>query len=139
MAVGRKLLLKKNSTLIAGLRNVTISWSGGSIDLTSGEDNGIRLLDDLPAEEAITISGEGVMKEELFRNLILANPGTTKKLTDITVEFPILNAANDTAATLACDFSMTAFEEGAPYKDAITFSLTLESSGEWTYTAESAS
>jgi len=58
-------------------------------------------------------------------------------LTDITIEFPILDTAtNSTAATLSGNFRISSFEEGAPYNDAITFSISLESSEAWTYTAE---
>lgn len=136
MPLGRELLLKKNSTVIAGIRTATLSWSGESVDLTSGEDSGKRKLDDLSAQEQIDISVEGIMKEEQFRTLVLGS--SSKLLTDITIEFPILNAANITAATLSGDFRISSFEEGAPYSDAITFSMTLESSEAWTYTPEAA-
>jgi TP901-1 family phage major tail protein len=135
MAVGRTLLLKKNSTVIAGLRSASLSWSGESIDLTTGEDSGKRLLEALSAQEQIDISAEGLMKEEQFRALVLGS--ATKMLTDIEIEFPILDTAtNSTEATLTGNFRISSFEEGAPYNDAITFSISLESSGAWTYTPE---
>lgn len=135
MPVGRKVLLKKGGSTIVGLRTTTISWSGESIDVTSGEDDGKRLLLAASGQEQIDISGEGIMKEEQFRTLVLGS--TSKLLTDVTLEFPILDTAtNSTAATLTGDFRISSFEEGNPYNDASTFSLTLESSGAWTYTAE---
>lgn len=136
MAVGRKLLLKKGGTVVAGVRTKTLSWSGEPIDLTSGEDDGYRKLEAASGQEQIDISFEGLMKEETFRSLVLGS--SSKLLTDITLEFPILDAGNSTAATLSGDFRISSFEEGAPYNDAITFSGTLESSGEWTYTPEAA-
>lgn len=134
MAVGRKVLLKKAGTVIAGVRTKTLSWSGESIDLTSGENDGVRLLEAASGQEQIDISMEGVMKEETFRELVLGS--ASKMLTDITLEFPILDPANAVAATLSGDFRISSFEEGAPYNDATTFSATLESSGAWTYTPE---
>lgn len=134
MAVGRKLIIKKADTRIAGLRTASLAWGGESIDLTSGEDNGFRLLDEASGQEQLDISGEGIMKEELFRELALS--GSSKMLEDITIEYPILDSANTTPATMTGNFRLSSFEESAPYNDAITFSYTLESSGEWTYTAE---
>jgi len=53
-AVGRELLVLKNNAAIAGLRNATLSWSGGSINITSGEDDGKRLLLAASGEEQIS-------------------------------------------------------------------------------------
>jgi TP901-1 family phage major tail protein len=134
MPVGRELLVKKGGTTIAGLRTATMSWSGESIDLTSGEDSGKRKLAAASGQEQIDISAEGIMKEASFRALVLGS--ASKMLTDITIEFPILNSSNTTPAKLTGDFRISSFEESAPYKDAITFSMTLESSEAWTYTDE---
>lgn len=135
-AVGRELLVKKNSAVIAGLRTATLSWSGESIDITSGEDAGKRLLLAASGQEQVDISVEGIMKADVLRNLVLGS--ASKLLTDITLEWPIVTPGNTTEATLSGNFRISSYEEGAPYNDAITFSATLESSGAWTYTAESA-
>jgi len=36
---------------------------------------------------------------------------------------------------LAGDFFLTSFEETGTYNEAVTFSASLQSSGDWTYTA----
>lgn len=136
MAVGRKLLVKKAGTTLLGLRTASLSWSSGSINLTTGEDNGIRLLDVDGAEEQIDLSGDGIVKDAVFRALALG--GGSKMLTDITIEFPILTPTNTKKANITGNFRLSTFEESAPYNDAITFSYTLESSGPWVYTAEAA-
>lgn len=135
-AVGRELLVTKNATVIAGIRTATMSWSGESIDITSGEDNGKRLLLAASGQEQIDLSIEGIMKADVFKNLVLGS--SSKMLTDIEIEWPIVTSPNTTEATLAGDFRISSYEEGAPYNDAITFSMTLESSGAWTYTPEAA-
>jgi len=135
-AVGRELLVTKNNVAIAGLRNATLSWSGGSIDITSGEDNGKRLLLAASGQEQIDIKCEGIMKAHVFQALVLGS--SSKMLTDIDIEWPIATSPNTTEATLSGNFRISSYEEGAPYNDAITFSMTLESSGAWTYTAEAA-
>jgi predicted secreted protein len=133
MAVGRKLLLKKDSTVLAGLRTKSLAWSGESVDMTTAEDDGKRLLDELSGQEQIDISIDGIMKGSTLRDLVLGS--SSKMLTDVTIEWPA-SESGATPAKLSGDFRLSAYEEGAPYNDAITFSGTLESSGDWTYTAE---
>ena len=48
-------------------------------------------------------------------------------LTDITIEYP-------DGATLAGDFYLASVEETGAYNEAVTFSASLQSSGQWTYT-----
>jgi len=135
-SVGRELLLKKASAVIAGLRTVSLSWSGESIDITTGEDSGVRTLLAASGQEQVDLSCEGIMKSHVFQALVLGN--ASKMLTDITLTWPIATPGNTTEATLSGDFRISSFEEGLPYNDAITFSFKLESSEAWTYTAESA-
>ena len=132
-AVGRDLLVKKASTVIAGIRTATLSYSGESIDIASGEDTGKRLLLAEAGQEQIDLAVEGIMKAVTFREIALGS--ASNMLTDITITWPLSSGAT-TAATLSGNFRISAYEEGAPYNDAITFSATLESSGAWTYTAE---
>lgn len=136
MAVGRKFKLKKGADVLAGIRTKTLTYSGESIDLTSDDDLGKRLLDPDAAQEQIDISFDGIMKGDTLRALVLGS--TSKLLTDITLEWPIMLATNTVPAKLVCNFRLTGYEEGGAYNDAVTFSGTLESSGAWTYTPEAA-
>lgn len=135
-SVGRKTVIEKNDVVILGVRSLTMSWSGESIDVTSGEDLGKRLLLADSGQEAVDISGEGIMKAALFRELVLGS--SSKMLTDIVIKFAILTPSNTTPAELSCNLKLSGYEEGHPYNDAITFSFTLESSGAWAYTPEAA-
>lgn len=135
MSLGRQMLLRKNSTTLVGLRNVTLSWGGESVDLTSGEDAGVRVLDALNGQEQIDISAEFILKDMTMLDIAL-NPATSKMLTDIDLEWPIIESGNATEATLSGNFKLTSFEQANPYNDAITGSLSLESSGDWTFSAE---
>jgi len=135
--VGRGLLIKKNAIVIGGIQTGTIDWSGESIDVTTGEDAGVRLLLEASAQEQIDIPIDGIMKEELLRDLTIGASGT-RILTDIEIEWPISDTGNTTPATLTGDFRLSSYSEGAPYKESITFSATLESSGAFVYTPEAA-
>jgi len=135
--VGRDLLIKKNSIVIGGIRNGTIDWTGESIDVTTGEDAGVRLLLEASSQEQIDVPIDGIMKEELLRDLTIGASGT-RILTDIEIEWPISDPVNTTPATLTGDFRLSSYSEGEPYNEAITFSATLESSGAFVYTPEAA-
>ncbi len=135
--VGRELLVKKDSTVIAGIRTATLDWSGESIDVTTGEDAGVRLLLEASAQEQIDMPIEGIMKEEELRDITIGANGT-RILTDIEIEWPISDPGNTQPATLTGNFRLSSYSEGAPYNEAITFSGTLESSGAFVYTPEAA-
>jgi len=135
--VGRQASLEKNAVVLAGVRTKSITWGGESIDVTSGENDGIRLLLSASGQEQIDIPIEGVTKDDTLLNIAM-DTTADKMLTDITLTFDIRNPVNTTAATLSGDFRMSGYEEGMPYNDAITFSSTLESSGAWVFTPEAA-
>lgn len=125
MALGRTAALRRGGTTLVGIRTLSIEWAGSSINLSSGEDNGYQLLDTMTGEESLTIPFEGVAKDAVIRDLVL-NGGS--KL-DSTFELVFSNGDS-----ITCDFFIGSYSEGMPYNDAITFSSSLASSGQWTYT-----
>lgn len=135
--VGREALLTKGATVLAGVRTKGLNWSGESIDVTSGEDDGLRLLLAASGQEQIDIPIDGIFKDDTLLNIVL-DTTQSKLLTDIELELGIINPTNTTKATITGDFRLSGFEVGMPYNDASTFSGTLESSGAWVYTPESA-
>jgi predicted secreted protein len=125
--VGRADVIKKNGVVIAGVREKSLSWAGEAIDVTSNEDGGIRRLLAEYGQQQLSISLSGVFKDDLtFRNIAL-NTGTTGHLTDITYEF-------EDGSEISGPVLLVSYEEGAPYKDATTFSVSLEYSDTWTFT-----
>lgn len=132
-SIGRDLIVTVGAERLMGIRSATLTYNGEVIDITSGENNGVRHLLDRVAESSIDIAGEGIMKDTVLRDLILS--GGQRMLTDAVITFPAMTTGN-TPATLSGDFMLSAFEESQPYKEATTFSFTLQSSGDWTYTAE---
>lgn len=136
--VGRSVLVKKNSVTLAGVRTTSLSFNSEPINLTTGENNGKRLLAAEAAEETVSISVEGLLKDSVLLDIALGSG--SKLLTDLTFENPIFDSGtNSDEGDLAGDFYLASFEEGAPYNDAITFSATFESSGAWTWDPESVS
>lgn len=123
--VGRELIVKRGSTVIAGLRTKSISFNGEPIDITTDDDSGYRTLLGDPATLSIDMSVDGITKDNSLRNTALS--GGTLLLTNINVTFP-------NGDTITGDFYLASVEESGAYNDALTFSASFQSSGAWTYT-----
>jgi len=132
-AASRDLILNKDSTRLAGINAKSIAVAKEPIDITTDEDNGYRLLLDKAGTKTLDISFSGVTKDQLLRELIMTEQSML--LTDITVEYPPIGAQS-TGDSISGDFYFNGLsEDGGGSDGAITFSGTLQSSGEWTYTA----
>jgi predicted secreted protein len=123
-ASGRTMWIKKNSTLIAGVRSKGFSFAGEPVDVTTDDELAKRTLLAASASEAVDLTCEGVTKDAVLRAVALGSGD--KLLTDITI--------GDALGTIAGNFFLASYEETGAYQDAITFSCSLQSSGAWTYT-----
>jgi len=129
----RDLLIEKNNTAIAGVNSKSIAIAKEPIDITTDEDNGYRTLLAEAGTKSLDISISGVTKDTLLRSLIMTEQSML--LTDITIQYPKYGAqaAGD---TISGDFYFNGFTENGGGSDgAVEFDGTLQSSGEWTYTA----
>lgn len=124
--VGRNLLLKTGSTAIAGIRTKGVAVNGEPIDVTSDDDSGYRTLLAEAGQMSLDISFDGVTKDNELRQAMLAD--ATLTLAGVSIEYP-------NGDTITGTFLLASLEETGTYNDAVTFSGTLQSSGQWTYTA----
>ena len=122
---GRNLQIKQAAAVIASVRNKSISFAGEPIDITSDDDAGFRLLLAEEGQKSIDMSVDGLTTDAVLRAQALS--GSSLLLTDITIEWP-------NGDTLAGDFFLSSFEESGAYKDAVTFTASLQSSGAYVYT-----
>lgn len=127
-AAGRKQLLKKAGTTIAGIRVTGLSADYTPIDITSKDDAGIQLIFADYALAVLSLTVSGVESDHVLRDIAL-NPATSQLLTDVSFVFADALAAVD---TITGNFFMSNFKEDADYKDAVMFSATFTSSGSWT-------
>lgn len=109
-------------------RSKTITLGSESIDVTSDGDDGFRTLLSEPAQRSIDAAIEGVLRQDDFIGQLL-DPSPATFLEGYTLVFPQIGS-------ITGDFFLSNVELGAPYNEAVTFSATLESSGEWTFTPE---
>lgn len=130
--VGRKVTFTPTSsggTAVTGMRTKTITISNEAIDITSDDDDGWRtLLGSDPALRSIDIAVEGVTKDAQL--IELATTGGDGLISGYSLEFEGLG-------TFTGNFYIGSLELGAPYNEAVTFSCTIQSSGEMTWTAAS--
>ena len=124
--VGRNLLLKTGSTVIAGVRTKGISIAGEPIDVTSDDDGGYRTSLAEAGQKALDISVDGITKDAELRAAMLT--GMTLTMTGLSIEYP-------NGDTITGTFLLVSVEESGSYNDAVTFTASIQSSGAWTYTA----
>lgn len=122
---GRDLLILKNSTAIAGAQENGITIDNSPVDITAIGDGGYRTLGDFAGTRSLDISISGVWTDKVVRDQAM---GTTLLLTDITIDFA-------DGGSLSGDFYLANYAENGAHNTAVTFTATLQSSGEWTYTS----
>jgi len=123
--VGRKLIIKRDGTTIAGVRTKSVTINNEAIDVTTDDDSGYRTLLEEPGQKQIDLSVEGLTKDDAL--LQSAAEGTTL-IDAYTIEFP-------SGATITGDFRFNNLEMGAEYNAAITFTAEIQSTGSYSYTA----
>lgn len=122
---GRSFLIKRGAVTVAGVQTKGVAFAGEPIDITSDDDLGYRTLLGDVGTQSIDLSVEGVTKDSTLR--VAAITGGSLMLTDVTLVYT-------DGGILAGDFFLTSFEETGTYNEAVTFSASLQSSGDWTYT-----
>lgn len=126
--VGRNVTFtpQGSGVTVTGARTKTVSISNDGIDITSDDDSGWQtFLESDPAQRAVNMTVEGVTKDDQL--IALAMAGGANLVASYDLEFEGLG-------TFSGDFYFGSIELGAPYNDAVTFSATIQSSGEITWT-----
>lgn len=122
----RLLVVKKNDVALLGVQSKGVSVAKSSIDVTSDEDDGYRVLLDVAGTKTLDISISGVTTDDVLRGLIMTN--SSQLLTDISIEYP-------NGDTITGDFYLGDLSESGDSPDSsVAFTGNLMSSGVWTYT-----
>ena|SRR5579872_1850029 len=127
---GRLYLLKLatdgSGGTLAGLRNLSAKINNEMVDITNKDSNGWRTLLDGAGTQSVTLSADGVA----------ADHGTYATVKGYAQNnsingFQIVGPDGDLIALQA---AITSFQEAGAYNKELTFSITLESSGQPTFT-----
>lgn len=111
-------------TMIAGVTAKTVTINTESVDITSDDDNGFRTLLAEASVKSIDMSVEGVTKDTVLLEASIAG----NELTNYTISF-------DDVGDVAGNFRISSYELTGSQDDAVRFTASLESSGEYTFTA----
>ena len=133
---GLELLLKidisSTYTTIGGIRNARVSLNDGStVDVTSIDDTDrMRQLLAGAGVRSISISGDGVFKDDAAIEALRTEwaAGT----------HPSMQAILPDWGTIEGPFQITSLEVSGAHDGEVTFSVSLESAGDWTWTAAGA-
>ena len=129
-SIGRDLEIRRDdgvTVALAGIRNNGVTINNEPVDFTTNDDDGFRRLSIESAERQIDLAIDGLVLDEewardsanmenLVKSLIIVRP---------------------TGSTIAGDFRLNNYSEGAPYKEAFTFTATLQSTGPFVWTQAS--
>ncbi len=121
-SIGRSYLIKKADTALAGVRTKSLSINHEPVDVTTDDENGFRTLLSEVGESSFELTVDGVTKDSTLFDAATAS--ASKLLTDVTIDHP--------NGVISGDVYLASYEETGAYNDAITFSATFQSSGEWT-------
>lgn len=122
---GRDLLVSVGGEVIAGAQENGISLDGSPVDITSKSDGGFRTLADFAGVKSIDISVSGVWVDKVFRDLAILETASLL-ITDASIAFA-------DGGSLTGDFYIASYEETGTHDDAVKFTASLQSSGEWAY------
>lgn len=127
-AAGRSALVKKNGTVIGGVRVSNMTMDAAPIDITDNDSAGVQeLLSGGASTRSLSFSVEGIEEDTVLRDIAMDSTAELL-LTDMSFTFA------NTADVITGNFFMSNYTIGNPYQDASTFSAQFTSSGAWTNT-----
>ncbi len=106
--------------VIATARTKNISINNEVIDVTADGDEGVRRYLSVPGEKAVDVTVDGMFDSSDTTLLDLSMDGTD-------VSIPV--SFDFGTYTISGTFVMPSFSAGLPYKEAVNFSATFNSSG----------
>lgn len=129
---GRRVRISQGSgvsaTAIVGSRSDSFTINNEPIDITDKDDLGWTTVLADAATRNMSLSIEGVLKDDSL--MAVAAGANSGLLAEYEIEI-------ETIGTFVGDFFINSFEPGGAHDGENTFSATLSSSGEVTYTAAS--
>ena len=129
-SIGRDLEIRRDdgvTVALAGIRNNGITINNEPVDFTTNDDDGFRRLSIVSAERQIDLAIAGLVLDEEWARDSANMENLVKSLVIV----------RPTGSTISGDFRLNNYNEGAPYKEAFTFTATLQSTGPFVWTQAS--
>lgn len=115
--LGRKVVVTVGTTPVATARTTSMAINNEAVNITSAGDDGVRRIMSEAGEKSVEVTLDGLYTDSSLMDLALG--GTL--IEDVELDYQTY--------TLSGDFFLSAYNEGQPYNEAITFSATLMSTG----------
>ena len=122
--IGRKMRIRRDGVIIAGVQNKSCSTGNEPVDITSDDNIGFRDILSDPAVKSLSISFDGVTKSTELRAQALA--GENLIFDNIQLEF-------EDGSYVSGSFYFGNYEESGSQGEALKFSATLESVREFVF------
>jgi predicted secreted protein len=131
--LGHYVKLRVNGSVIVCFKSLTFTHNGEPIDISDSCSNGVRELAAESALRSVDIAAEGIMKQKIIKQKLFANDMVFE---DAELVYPHSDGSGADGDIIAGDFVISAYSEGIPFDNVVTFSATLQSTGAFTYTEE---
>lgn len=115
--LGRKVVVTVGTTPVATARTTSMAINNEAVNITSAGDDGVRRIMSEAGEKSVEVTLDGLYIDSSLMDLALG--GTL--IQDVELDYQTY--------TLSGDFFLSAYNEGQPYNEAVTFSATLMSTG----------
>lgn len=122
---GRNTTITIGAVEYTGIRSKSITFAKTNTDISDQDSAGVRELLGEDAENSVDITVEGLVKGSALQAAY-----HTSGIVAVLVTY-------SDGATLGFDAKFSAYSEGHPYKEAVTFTATLQSTGAITFTEAS--
>jgi predicted secreted protein len=134
--LGRAVKLRVAGSTIICFKTMTMTHNGEPIDITDSCSNGYRELAFDPAVKSIDLSVEAIMKQKVFRAAVFSGTPGAMAFEDAEIVFPHSDGSGADGDIVTGTFVISGYNESIPFDNVVTYSATLQSSGEFTYTPE---
>lgn len=118
----RSVIISRASEPFAGVRTKTVNLNGDPIDVTNDDNDGWRTLLDVVAVQGVTISVEGVVKNDTLRAAYF----TGQFIEEMEITWP-------DGGEMTGDFFAANYSENGSNDGELTFSCEFQSTGPVTY------
>lgn len=129
---GRELTFDWDSTTLVGVRTRGVTNTNALVDVTTDDDAGWRTLLATPGLKNVDVTLSGITSDEVMIAEFFNSAPTGETLQ---VDLPSSLAS---PGNVSGTFMLQSLETSGDHDGAVEFSMTLQSSGEVTYTASSA-
>lgn len=130
--IGRKAVLDKAGTAVAGVTSTGVTVNGSAVDITTNDDSGWRTLLSDAGVKSVDFAISGISNDLDFIKALIS--GTDMQDT-YTLTFPPEADDNTvTGATITGTFNLVSVSMTGANAEGTTFEATLQSSGAITFT-----